>query len=259
MRSSTSVTLNMLSSDEESVLEVDDSEEEEEEETVEASAAKAQKRGDSAKIKKRKMNKKKRLEEKKVGPNKRVCSPFSDADMVDLPPQVSTDSVSHESRLNTANSVLPFLLHCRWRRAVRRRRMTDQVTKTGALRPTPKGGIIRTVPYQSRQQNDISRKWRVSPLYVRKYMSTKPKVYDAYLHSTDRKMRMKYCTKIRRALIGDSPRDREGALLHRRPTCSISRHLNQPRTLCSPSPRGERDGLPAGPGLPHGESTGDDD
>ena len=27
----------------------------------------------------------------------------------------------------------------------------------------------------------------------------------------------------------------------------------------APSPRGERDGLPAGPGLPHGDSTGDDD
>ena len=108
----------------------------------------------------------------------------------------------------------------------------------------------------SRQHHDISNTWRVSPLYVRRYICTKQKVRNAYLYSTDRKMRMKCCVQIRRAL---SPLEREGPL-YRTPICSASRLLNdQPRTLCSPSPRGERDGLPAGPGLPHGDSTGDDD
>ena len=161
-----------------------------------------------------------------------------------------------ESRLNTANSVLPFLHHCRWRKAVRRRRMTHQTAETGILKTTPTGGIIRTIPHLARQKHDISKKWRVSPMYVRRLVCiNEMKECNAYLYSTERKRRMKYCGQIRRAL---SPRERESALLYRRPTCSVSR-LFQPRTLCSPAPRGVRDGLPAGPGLPHGDSTGDDD
>ena len=168
-----------------------------------------------------------------------------------------------ESRLNTANSVLPFLHHCRWRKAVRRRRMTHQTAETGILKTTPTGGIMRTIPHLARQKHDISKKWRVSPMYVRRLVCINElkkcnakKVHNAYLYSYERRRRMKYCANISKALIGDGLREREGAL-HRRPTCSVSR-LFQPRTLCSPAPRGERDGLPAGPGLPHGDSTGDD-
>ena len=175
-------------------------------------------------------------------------------------PPVSADTLSsrvpNEFKLNAANDILPFLLHCRWRRAVRKRRATTDRVTTGVLRPTPTGGIIRTVPYLSRQQHDISNKWRVSPMYVRRIVCiNKQEECNAYLYSTERKRRMTYCIQIRKAL---SLREREGALLYRRPTCSVSR-LSQPRTLCSPAPRGERDGLPAGPGLPHGDSTGDDD
>ena len=167
-------------------------------------------------------------------------------------------------RLTTATAVLPFLHHCRWRRALGRRRTTsdvDAITDGRATRVMPNGGMIRAAPTRTNELN-IPRHWRVSHLYERRYQSnTRLNASTPYLYSRERETRMAYCTSIRKVL---DPQDVETILYDDiDPNTSKTGRAwiacGHPRTLCGPPPRGKRDGLPAGPGLPNGDCTGDDD
>ena len=96
----------------------------------------------------------------------------------------------------------------------------------------------------------VPRHWRVSKLYERRYLNNiRQAAPYPYLYSRERELRMAYSTVIRKVL---DPQNVETVLY-------TDPNTNKIKTLCGPPPRGKRDGQPAGPGLPNGDSTGDDD
>ena len=132
----------------------------------------------------------------------------------------------------------------------------DDIMNGRTSRAMTSGGMVRSAPTRKSQPN-IPRHWRVSHLYERRYSSNIRPCITPYLYSRERELRMVYCTHIRRVL---DPQH-EAVLLYTDPDSYSGAWIASGRsgTRCAPAPRGKRDGLPAGPGLPNGDSTGDDD
>ena len=153
-------------------------------------------------------------------------------------------------RLKTADSVLPYLHLCHWRRAVagRRRRPEDQVEKQRVLRVTQTGGAVRTPPPQPHKIRCIPRKWRVSKFYVRGYIGNS-RMHNLlpYIASHVQIERVRYCLRMRTALSiqwiqrvkpPDSRTSPRGSVRH-------SRLGKQRRARCIPPASGEEARTPS--------------
>ena len=116
------------------------------------------------------------------------------------------------SRLHTAETIMPYFLHCRWRRGTTRRRKKHQKMLT----ETEGNGIrsrTRSAMHLKRTKYDrelcILHKWRVSHQYMygetirRAQRCQKRKVLNTkyiYIGSQDQKHRMAYIDALRRIL-----------------------------------------------------------
>ena len=195
-----------------------------------------------------------------------------------MPPQQQ----KQRHRLTTAESILPFFHLCRWRRGVQGRRTRTREAGCRRAHITPSGGKRRRcikskydaqVPPQPSKMNQsgrISSRWRVSRAYILSQNHTRSRICDdikqksnKYIGSKQQRERIQNCIQMYRYISHIKSRHKRSETGHTRDTeswDSISRPswLNQ----SSKNPvrtRGRRPGRPAGPGLPHGDQTGDDD
>ena len=201
----------------------------------------------------------------------RAVSPFDDMDKV-LPtsPPVSADTLSsyvpNEFQLNAANAILPLLLHCRWRRATRRksmkpekRRATDTPQAHLSTHTTPSGGIRRK-RVKSKCDACIPPHWRVSTSYTRKVIRHQGRdIRKPYINSKAQRRRARYCHKMRTSMQISKCTQHETLNASVNSTEHVHDTRHSLRHQRPPYPRGKRSGQPAGPGLPLGDSTGDDD
>ena len=161
------------------------------------------------------------------------------------------------TRLAMANSVLPYLHLCHRRRATGRR-TKGRVGHQRLLRVTVAGGAVRAAPPESQEQRRIACNWRVSKAYIRNYIgNSRMNMHTSspYISSRLQTERVYYCLRVRTAL-GIQWIKRVGPPYSSTFSCSPT---GERGAQCDPPPRGRRAGCPAGPGLPHGDSTGDDD
>ena len=254
--------------------EEDDSENNMEDESAAPSATKVQKRGGKIKKKPKKDKKKKKKkkrdrsrdrdgenEEKDDDASKRQndgkVSPFEPFLVNRTHKTSETCMHALSTRLAMANSVLPYLHLCHRRRATGRR-TKGRVGHQRLLRVTVAGGAVRAAPPESQEQRRIARNWRVSKAYIRNYIgNSRMNMHTSspYISSRLQTERVYYCLRVRTAL-GIQWIKRVGPPYSSTFSCSPT---GERGAQCDPPPRGRRAGCPAGPGLPHGDSTGDDD
>ena len=179
-----------------------------------------------------------------------------------MPPQKQKQS----HRLTTAESILPFFHLCRWRRGIQRGRTRARGAGCRRAHTTPSGGTRRRC-IKSKCDAQVPPHWRVSTMYKRKlirhknkkvkYKSGETKVM--YINSEAQRRRQHYCNKMRTEM--DISKNDPSYETQNASVDSESVHGTQKlsSTLRPPCPRGKRSGKPAGPGLPSGDCTGDDD
>ena len=192
--------------------------------------------------------------------------------------KVSTQKLTHKittiSRLQTAETIMLYLLHYHWHREMtsRCRRQQKMWTETNENESRPR---TRSAKHLGRTKNErkscVLHSWRVSQQYMsretirraqrcqeRKVLHTK----YIYIGSQDQKHRMAYISALRRILYNNgAPCIWNRALnMHFKSTYKSNTPENKLwRALHPARDRGERPGRPAGPGLPFGDCTGDDD
>ena len=196
--------------------------------------------------------------------------------------KVSTQKLTHKTttifRLQTAETIMLYLLHCKWRRGMtrrcRRRQKMWTETNDNEIRTR-----TRSEEHLGRTKNDrkscVSHSWRVSQHYMLKEvirraqrcqkqteqsLSTQKYIY---IGSHDQQQRMAYIYKLHCILYKNEAPDcilRRALHMHLKSTYTSNTTASKlERALHPARERGGRPGRPAGPGLPYGDCTGDDD
>ena len=204
--------------------------------------------------------------------------------------KVSKKQPTHMSktilRLQAAETIMPYFLHCHWRRGMTRRSSILRKNDDNMIRTR-----TRSAKHLGRTKYDrelsVQNSWRVSQLYISRESARRArrcqkqnvqnlsKQKYTYIGSKNQKQRMAYIYALHCTLYGyktkapDCIPNKNGA-----PNCIWNRALNMHfkstytsntaenklgRALHPARDRGERPGRPAGPGLPYGDCTGDDD
>ena len=124
---------------------------------------------------------------------------------------------------------------------------------------TPSGGIRRK-RIKSKCDACIPPHWRVSTSYIRKVIRHKCRdIRKPYINSKAQRRRKRYCRKMNTSMQISKCNLHETLNASVNSTESVHDKRHSLRHQRPPYPRGKRSGQPAGPGLPLGDSTGDDD
>ena len=172
-------------------------------------------------------------------------------------------TATHATRLHISELVMPYFLYCKWTRGVPRRRTKSRPTKTNGETPTNR---VRKATELDRKGR-ISSRWRVSRAHILSQNAKRSRICSAikqkcnkYIGSKRQQERIRYCTKMYDYFshINRHRTESETELTE------LWDSIPQTSWLCQSSQnpvrtRGKRPGRPAGPGLPHGDLTGDDD
>ena len=154
-----------------------------------------------------------------------------------------------------------FFHLCRWRRGIQRGRTRARGAGCRRAHTTPSGGTRRRC-IKSKCDAQVPPHWRVSTMYKRKLKRHKPgETKVVYINSVAQRRRQFYCNQMRTAMNNSKcdPHVTFNASVNSTGSAHDTYTRNSLRTQRSPYPGGKRSGRPAGPGLPFGDSTGDDD
>ena len=159
---------------------------------------------------------------------------------------------------------MPYFLYCKWTRGVPRRRTNSRKElRTNGEIPTSR---VRKATELNRKGR-ISTRWVVSRAYILSQNAKRARICNAtkqkcnkYIGSQHQQKRIQYCTQMYSYFLHTNRHRIESET----ELAELWNSIPQTSWLCQSSQnpvraRGRRPGRPAGPGLPHGDLTGDDD